>query len=176
MIEHVIVDGNNLLHTAQSYAPSSSMGRLALAQAIGRWAQVNKVDVVIVFDGPTPSAGLEKQMGSARSAVRFSESRTADDLIVDLIHAAANPGTLLIVTSDTAIKREARYRRCQDIDARSFAIKLFARNEMREKEQPADTHDPQQPEKEDMSDENWLRLFGYDETESDPFDGFSDML
>ena len=171
MVEHVIIDGNNLLHAMHEHAPLPSVGRETLVKVIERWARRAEVEVTLVFDGAPPRAGLTKQMTSACVAVRFSAPATADDVIVDIIQHARNPSRLRVISGDTAIRHEARRRRCRHSSAVEFVQELFPRPDgSRSSTAPSSEKPPT------VSPENakeWHELFGSDDDE--PFDGFDAM-
>lgn len=123
---HVIIDGNNLLHAMRAHAPIPLVGRETMVKLIERWARRGSDDVTLVFDGPTPPAGLSQQMASKRIAVRFSAPHTADDIIVALIRRQRTPDGIRVVSSDTALRHEARMCRCRQTDAVAFIGELFA--------------------------------------------------
>ena len=125
MPRHWIIDGNNLLFAIRAHGPAGEIGREAMLRVIERWAQQTQDLVTLILDGPSPAGGLGKQFSSARIHVQFSAGRTADDLIVDLIHRASDPGHLRVVTADGAIVHEARHRRCIDVPPADFVQILF---------------------------------------------------
>ncbi len=171
MPEHVIIDGNNLLHAMHAHAPLPAVGRETLVKVVERWAGQRDDQVTLAFDGPVPPEGLAKQMTSGRITVRFSAPMTADDLIVAMIQRAKDPGTVRVVSSDTAIRREARYRRCRHTDAVSFVAELFPDKRA---SMPTPPIGPEKPDKLSPDEaQEWLDLFGCDGTE--PFDGYDAM-
>ncbi len=129
MTEHLIIDGNNLLHAMHAHAPIPNVGRETLVRLIERWATPRSERVTLVFDGPVPRGGLARQMRSKRMAVRFSAPLTADDVIVELVKTAVYPTALRIVTGDNAIRLEASYRRCVCTGDAEFVRELFARTD-----------------------------------------------
>lgn len=173
MPEQVIIDGNNLLHAMHAHAPLPTIGRETLVKVVERWAGQSDNDVTLVFDGPTPREGLAKQMTSRRITVRFSAPMTADDIIVAMIQRAKDPGRVRVVTGDTAIRREVRYRRCLHTDVVSFITELFpgkgeTRPPQRSAAEKQDKVSPQETRE-------WLDMFGYEDDESEPFDGYGAM-
>lgn len=171
MVERVIIDGNNLLHAMHAEAPLPTIGRETLVKLVERWARRGDDEVTLVFDGAIPREGLARQMASTRIAVRYSAPQTADDVIVAMVHGAKAPGTVRVVTSDTAIRREARHRRCRHTDAVTFIAELLP-PEPRPTTTPTTTDEKPQPPSDQQARE-WLELFGYDDTE--PFDGYDAM-
>ncbi len=125
MPQHVIIDGNNLLYAMHAQAPMPHVGRETLVKLVERWAGRGDHEVTLVFDGPIPPGGLARQMASDRITVRFSAPVTADDIIVDMIHQAKDPTIIRVVTSDNAIRHEAKRRRSRNTVAADFIEELF---------------------------------------------------
>lgn len=174
---HVIIDGNNLLHAMHAHAPIPTVGRETMVKVIERWARRGHDDVTLIFDGPVPPEGLARQMTSSRITVRFSAPQSADDLIVAQIARAEAPTRLRVVTSDTAIRREARYRRCRHTDSASFVAELFAPREGDSRHTcgtgPAQDK-PGLPSSKQT--DEWLAEFGYQPDDGEePFDGHDAM-
>lgn len=173
MPRHVIIDGNNLLYAMHAHAPIPSVGRETMVKLIERWARKGSDDVTLVFDGPTPPGGLSRQMSSSRITVRFSAPRTADDIIVALIHRAKDPGSVRAVSSDTAIRHEAHLRRCTCTDCVAFVAELFGKADS--PPSPATSSSEDKPVVGLSTDtDRWLDEFGIDLAD-EPFDGFDAM-
>jgi len=182
---HVIIDGNNLFHAIRDLAAATSIGREKLVRLIERWAQRGRRAATLVFDGPPPPGGLARQMSSPRIDVRFSGSRTADDVIVDLVNAAANPHEIRVVSNDSAIGHAARYRRCQHTLCDDFIRELYqdgdeqsGRTDSVSKKPgsspPFGGHEkPVAPSSDEAK--RWLDTFGYDPDDKEPFDGSEAM-
>ena len=157
MSRHIIIDGNNLLYAMHAHAPIPNVGREAMLRIIERWCVQIEDAVTLVFDGPQPQGGLARQLKSSRIHVRFSAPRTADDLIVDLIRSAPDPGRVRVVTSDGAIIHEARQARCVDTSTADFVSELFPAL-------PRPEASAQAPEKPKITDEHevdeFLRMMG----------------
>ena len=169
MPEHVIIDGNNVLHGMHEHAPIPHIGRESMVKLIRDWARQLPHTVTLVFDGPMPKGGLAKQMQPAGIDVRFSAPETADDIIVQMVRAAPDPGQIRVVSSDTAVRHEAGLRRCKHSDSATFIATLFP---------PAAEHSEtqtEQPEKPDVVSaeeaSEWLDVFGNQVAEDPPFDG-----
>jgi len=170
--QHVIIDGNNLLHTMREHAPIPTVGRETMVRIVERWAKQGRERVTLILDGAPPRDGLSAQMTGAHITVRFSAPRTADDLIVEMIHRAANPDDLRIISRDTAIIHEATRRRCTSTPPIDFIAELFP---------PADAAAPP-PKRDEKPDavsaeeaDELLRLLGENEGEDKPFPGADHM-
>ncbi len=172
MPTHVIIDGNNLLHAMHAHAPLPAVGRETLVRVVERWARQGDDSVTLVFDGPVPREGLAKQMTSSRITVRFSAPMTGDDVIVAMVHRAKDPGGVRVVSGDTAIRREARYRRCGHTDVVKFIAELFPSERTSSPAPPTRSEKPGCVSPEDTRE--WLELFGVDD-ETEPFDGHDAM-
>ena len=175
MAMYVIIDGNNLLHAMHAHAPIPYVARETMVKIIERWARTGTDNVSLVFDGPTPRGGLAQQMMSARITVTFSAPKSADDVIAMLIHHAPDPSRVRVVSSDTALRHEAKHRRCGHTDAVSFIDELFPRDD-----RPAPPSS--QPDEGEVPDElaskgtkEWLKMFDIEE-DDEPFDGFDEMM
>ena len=172
MGEHVIIDGNNLLHAMREHAPIAAVGRETMVRLIERWSRGSGSSVTLVFDGPAPRGGFSKQLSPEGLTVRFSAPETADDLIVAAIGDEKDPTRLRVVTGDTAIRHAAGYRRCRCTDAVSFIGELFPDPGPCEAPRPLTHEKPTDVAPEDA--EHWKHTFGGRDDE--PFDGFDAML
>ncbi|MGB2987182.1 MAG: NYN domain-containing protein [Phycisphaerae bacterium] len=173
MAQHVIIDGNNLLYAMHAHAPLPQVGRETLVKVIERWAGQGDDDVTLVFDGPVPREGLARQMTSSRITVRFSAPVTADDVIVSLVHRTKDPGTVRVVSSDTAIRREAKYRRCLTTDVVTFVAELFPGPGESKPAPPGSVEKPENVSPEETRE--WLELFGFEDSDDEPFEGYDTM-
>lgn len=156
-----LVDGNNLLHAVATHGPGRAVGRVGLCKALADWARWRGVEVGVVFDGPAPPGDLARQMRLAGVAVRFSQSRTADEVIEQDIAESPAPTALTIVTTDRAIQYAARYRRSRCIDSEVFALELFSPPQAEEASpSPAPSEKPGSLTEAET--ERWLDDFGDD--------------
>ncbi len=177
VMERVIIDGNNLLFAMHAHAPMPAVGRETLVRVVDRWAKQAGVHVTVVFDGPTPSAGLVRQMASSRVEVRFSAPETADDIIARLIKSMRNSSPpVRVISSDTALRREATRRRLGHSESPAFVAELFAKSRHPRREVPdsvdrrTNTSQAQGPdsnrEKPDLGSpddtKDWLNYLGFD--------------
>lgn len=167
----VVIDGNNLLHAMHEHAPLPPVGRETLVRIIERWARLREDEVMLVFDGAAPRGELRKQMSSSRITVCFSAPASADDIIVDVVARAKDPALIRVITGDTAIRREARYRRCRHTDVVEFIRELFPPTDVSTPPPPPAGEKPEPGSANPV--ENWMQLFGYEDDE--PFEGFDAM-
>lgn len=103
----VVVDGHNLLHRVPALQPLIASGDFALARhrlvrlvqdVAGAWAE----KIVVVFDGREGSRAEE--YASNQVDVRYAPGHlTADTVIERMVSGSADPGCLLVVTSDRSV-------------------------------------------------------------------------
>lgn len=180
MAEHVLIDGNNLLHAMHALAPIPHVGRETMVKIIERWARGGDDEVTLVFDGPAPRGGLSKQMASSRIAVRFSAPRTADDVIVGYFAKRGSGSAYRVVSSDTAIGHAARAKKGRVTSSAEFIDELFPKDGVGGDPSVRRSGGDDAPATEkpsDMSDaerEEWLKIFG-DADDDESFPGESAM-
>jgi hypothetical protein len=116
-----LVDGNNLLHALAG--AGVEVGRSGLCRLLGGLAGEGQV-VRVVFDGRCPRGD---QVGAKRVEAIFSHPRTADEVIADLVAANTAPRRLTVVSTDRAIRRSARRRRCRTVTSEAFSAWLGRR-------------------------------------------------
>ena len=112
---------------------------------------------MVAFDGAAPTGGLRDQLTPARLDVRFSAPRTADDLIVDLIHQLPDPGSVEVISDDKAILYEARIRGCRTCGAAEFVAILFPSREAKPTPPPEESTKPEPLSAEEQ--QFWRREF-----------------
>ncbi len=159
---HVIIDGNNLLHAMHAHAPVATVGRETMVRIIERWAKRHGDDVTLVFDGPPPREGMLRQMSSRRIVLRFSAPVTADDVIIAMVSKTPHPDVVFVVTDDTAIKYEAKRKRCRHTGTIAFIKEVF--REPGESGPPSPTaSDEEKPQDQTAEDvDRWTALFDDD--------------
>jgi len=95
---------------------------------------------------------------------------------VRMIHAAAHPDRLRIVSSDGAIAYEARRRRSEDISCEQFMRELFPECERAPRQDARPTEsDKSETSLSDDDTADWLETFGFKEDDDEPFEGFDAM-
>ncbi len=178
MLRSYYIDGNNLLHAMRASAPIANVGRETMVRLIEKWVSGSELrvgsgsscGVTLFFDGPKPRGAMASQMASPLLVVEFSAPRTADDLLIDAIHACRDPGTTAVVTADRAILHEAGIKRCQRISPTEFIEDLFREPA---REDSAETPEPEKPSEVSAEEAKELsELLGeeYDGTDLDDFE------
>jgi predicted RNA-binding protein with PIN domain len=171
----VVIDGNNLLHAARDVEdPDRLLGRSMLCDQIGRWAQRQGERVLVVFDGPAPSAALAEQIGHPDIQVTYSGAGvSADAVVTDILENHSAARTFVVVSTDRAIQRVAKRRRAKAVRSDVFWAGLkedLARPPAR----------PSEPEEKEagLSPEAtaaWLAEFGLDGSAELRPDGLGDV-
>jgi len=175
----ILVDGNNLLHAARGELEAFDLGRVHLCDRLGRWAAAERCPIEVIFDGPWPPRGVVQQMQFRGLKVRFSASRTADELIEESIDRSRCPTQLWVVTSDRAIQSVARRRRSRCTSCAEFLTLLGPGDAKPSRANPrrvapdpvaddvsaddvsADDVSVDEVSVDDVSVDQWLRAFGY---------------
>jgi len=162
----VLVDGNNLLYAARDADPERPPSRSSLCLRLGQWARLTGEKVAVIFDGPSPSEQLARQIGDPDVAVAYSGSGiSADDALSRAVKADSAARLLLVVSSDRAVAQAARRRRARTMGSEAFWEKLQA-DLSRPKPQPLEPREKRRglapPDA-----EHWLRELGLNSGASD---------
>ena len=100
----VVIDGNNLLHAGSGAGSRGDVRRQALERVRGEG-----MTLTVVFDGPPP-AGSPAVEHLGRVTGRYSGTRSADDVIVELLPAGRDAADWSVVTDDRALGDRVRRR------------------------------------------------------------------
>lgn len=145
----LLIDGYNLLNTSNIFPRGRQAGTLAaareallkfLAQAL---APKLRSRTTIVFDAAMAPPGLPREQAWEGITVRFAPRKaTADEVLEELIAAAADPRHLLVVSSDHRVQRAARQRGAQWIDSEKWYADLVAQSRKAAAEPQAEADKP----------------------------------
>jgi len=177
MPEHIIIDGNNLLFVMHEHAPMPSVGRETMVRVIERWAHARDAMITLVFDGPVPARGMADQMASRRLRVRFSAPKSADDVIVEMLHRARHAEPIRVVSNDTAIRHEAKALRLGRTTATEFVAELFGRQRPNDASAPANSTDSGKPE--NLSEDEikrWMSEFGIESSKDSEKEWLDELM
>jgi predicted RNA-binding protein with PIN domain len=108
-VARLVVDGMNVIGARPDGWWKDRDG--AVARLLGRLQRLAKSgrDVVLVLDGRPPPDLAEGEHGGVRVAYARRPGRdAADDRIVELVEADAEPATLVVATSDRALAARVR--------------------------------------------------------------------
>lgn len=124
---NLLIDGYNLLFASGIFPetagpPTLERSRAALldfvALALG---PAERKRATIVFDAAAAPPGLPREMMHDGMQVRFSPRQgSADEVLEEMIEAAADPRNLTVVSSDHRIQRAARRRRAKYVDSEAW--------------------------------------------------------
>ena len=144
----VLVDGNNVMYRL----PGGSRTREALRRRVLDLSKRSRMTIEVVFDGPPPPGSPEvERLGTV--TVRYSEGRTADDLIVARIPGGGAARQWTVVTDDRALAS-----RVKSTGARVEPVASFLGRTALDRA----TGKPAGPELSAEELEEWLRVFGAD--------------
>lgn len=122
----VIIDAYNLYHLAKRRAGQSDPLTVgAFVQMLNAWAKRTNSTVTLVFDGTTPPTAPH-QPPNDLTIVLAGPDQSADHAIIELINSYSAARTLLVVSTDRAIRRHAKRRRCTVLTSDRFWQKLLA--------------------------------------------------
>jgi predicted RNA-binding protein with PIN domain len=158
-----LVDGNNLLGSWGGRAGPGD-GRLEVVRRVAAFCRARSARAILVFDGAPLRSDVEApELG--RVSLRFpGPGRDADSVIRDLVQRAANPGELIVVSSDKAL-----YSWCRTRGAAVLRAHEWNRIERSLRSTGGDALAAEKPEREPDV-EGWLRIFGESGREPDEDD------
>lgn len=154
MAVRLLVDGNNLMFALADVAVEADRRRLS--RMLGDFARREGAEVTVVYDGPRRRPSPADNGDDPRLTVYYSEGRTADEILAELIASHSAPRRLTIVSGDRAVQRQARRRRCQVVEALAFARQLKVRPRRATPQEPG----AKQEGLGDGEADQWLREFG----------------
>ncbi len=101
----ILVDGNNLLYRL----PRGQRSREAVRRTVLDRTRHERLRVTVVFDGAAPVGSAEREhLGSV--TVLYAGSRSADDVIIDLIPTGHPARQWTVITDDGGLRRRAAER------------------------------------------------------------------
>lgn len=156
----LILDTFNVLHTVGVLPPDLAgidvQGLIGLIQS----SRYRQEKVILACDGkPKP----ELVSSDPSITIRFSGAgKPADDLIDQLVRASSAPRKLVVVSSDHAVQRTGRRRRCTVLTSEEFLAHLADDANL---PQPRSYRPPSKPPAEISSDQvdRWIKVFDLDE-------------
>lgn len=157
----VLVDVCNVLHV-EGVLPQDLAGvdLGGLADLIAR-SRFRHDEVVLVMDGP--NAGPPLAMGPSRiRAIASGKGRTADEVIIERLERSSSPRSVVVVTSDNAIRRRGRRRRCRLVHSEAFLEQIGHDARLEGRRRSSDVATPPS-----ASTAAWIREFGLDDAAID---------
>ncbi len=113
----IIIDGYNVAGEIYGEGFSTRIARDDVVDRAGRLARRSEAEVLVVFDGAQEGEG-DGFRSSAGVSVRFSRGETADDMIVDVVHAS--PERTVVITSDRELAERCSIDGCVPVLASAF--------------------------------------------------------
>ena len=120
-----LVDGNNLAHVL-GLSQGGLADRDACSRIVAEFCRERGAQATIVFDGPAPAGGQGGRQGH-RIRIQFSESRSADEVILKILGDSKAPSDFTVVTSDKSLGDKARHRGATVERAHEFSRRLAPR-------------------------------------------------
>ncbi len=117
-----LVDGNNLAH-ALGFSNGAQADRESCARTVGVFCRVQGAQATVIFDGPAP-AGSRGAGQTDRMRIVFSEAKSADDLILQLLAGSTTARDFTVITSDKSLGDKARHMGARVEKAHEFARRL----------------------------------------------------
>ncbi len=122
----VLIDGDNLLHTARGALDGAeNANRAWLCRLLASWDPHDRHQVTIVFDGVRPDGPGDGPLAVDRLSIQYSDTRTADDVIIEAVESSSAPRRLVVVSSDRQVRTAARRRRARSLDANTFITQVL---------------------------------------------------
>jgi uncharacterized protein len=97
-----LVDGYNLLYTLHEFPKGTWQEKRAHLLKFLQQEQIQGNNALTVVFDSRQGSGSQREEGSIR--VIYTAGETADERIIDLVRAAANPRSLVVVSNDQAIR------------------------------------------------------------------------
>ena len=157
-MQKIIIDGYNVIHADPRLQKKLAGGGLERAREgllarIRAYLEERDVSVTVVFDGRGGLSVAEAIVPGRLQVVYSASGQTADEVIVESLHRAANPREFIVVTSDMAdIGRSVRA-----IGAEVMLSPAFLARIKRAKPGQTGAPAPQDPE---VDVDYWLEQFG----------------
>lgn len=133
MIKQYIIDGNNLIGKIASIwilqQKDKQAAREQLSFIVDRYFTNKQLTVTLHFDGYKNEA-----INTDNIAIKYSGSRTADELIKKEIMNNKNPRSICVVSSDLKIIQFASVCECAVENSENFAADLAHKEEPDEEE------------------------------------------
>jgi YacP-like NYN domain len=99
-----LVDGNNLTGGASDREGGS--GRAELLRDLSDRLRATRGRITVVFDGPSERGRASSSLGAL--TVRYSGSRSADDVLVEMVSSSRSPRDCFVVTDDRGLGERVR--------------------------------------------------------------------
>jgi len=118
--------------------------------------------VTVVCDGRPKPHSPDPDTIDGVGLVFSGSSRSADDVIIELIEKNSAPRRLTVVSSDRAIRKAARRRRARDVSSEDFLKRLASAIRSGKNTGTASPGKPDSGALPDEQVDRWLDWFGID--------------
>lgn len=120
-----LIDGNNLIGRSSDFNLKSPFSRELLIKELLAFQKKKNARIIIVFDG-TPDEHLNRQFLSlGKLEIIFAGRKSsADTRILQIIQRSADPGSIILVSSDKKLTDRAKYMRAKIMKCHQFRKKL----------------------------------------------------
>lgn len=125
-MERLIVDGMNVIGSRPTgWWRDRDRAKRGLIATLEDFADTSGASVTVVLDG-RPLDGLpEGDHGGVRVLYAPRRGRdAADDRIIELVEADAEPATLVVVTSDAALRRRVERLGASAVGSSTFLLRV----------------------------------------------------
>ena len=155
-----IIDGHNLIPRIPGLHLSDLEDELQLVELLQEFCRINRKQVEVYFDN-APPGGMDVRVFGSVTARFIRQGRTADQAIKVKLHRLGGEArNWTVVSSDREVQAAARKTRAKAISSEEFARLLLA-----DLEGTGSAYDAEQESIDPEEIQEWLKLFGEDESE-----------
>jgi predicted RNA-binding protein with PIN domain len=126
-MKHYIIDGNNLIGKVKSLfqlqKKDGQSSREKLAFMIDKFFYSKNAKVSICFDG-----FMQIAINTSKSRIFYSDKRSADEVIKNMIEQSRNPKLIVLVSSDRNLLQFAKLCHCDVITSEEFYKEISSKN------------------------------------------------
>lgn len=120
----ILIDGHNLIAQMPDLSLDDPHDEAELLGRLRAYRAATGAELAVYFD---PGLSYQPPLRRVEAGITIYTApygHLADELILQAVHAAANPRQLTVVSSDHTIQQTARERGCRVVDAEAFAAEL----------------------------------------------------
>ena len=159
----LVIDTYNVLQTTGVLPPELAGIDLEALLALIANSRYRNQKITLVCDGT--SKGRKRISLAKTITLKFSgPHKSADDLIVELLDKSSHRRSITVVTSDRAVAKAAKARRCATLTSQLFLEHLANDAQSQNKAQPASETRSHKP-LDDKAVQQWIDEFGLGDSE-----------
>ncbi len=163
----VLVDTYNVLQTVGVLPPALAGVDTAGLAALILKSRYRAEDVRLICDGTRPDNQPRGRVSGGLSVHYAGPGNSADDLIAEIVRTSTDPRRLTVVSSDGAVIRHAKTRKCKTVSSVDFLETLARDNEVQTirpgSQAPAHERGPGPLSEKQVN--SWMKQFGIDGSE-----------